>query len=678
MADVQMPAESDERPALTPAQKRQLTIARATEKARQEQKAFEVESKAANGGRGGRTAKRTAQDNPVWNADKPATRKHTSSTAEASEKIKKPRKSAAPDVDEAASVAQPEVTVSVSSSSFKRKYAAPVISDSESDATPPVSVLPKSKAPAGKPKQKSVAKITAPAKTQSLPTTKSKASAAKPKLPPAKIIADSESEAEASSDEESDSNMVDFDDANDAEFLVEVPRVVAAKKSADTHAMESGSDDDSKMAETKGAEQLIDSDASIEIDKPRRRPNPVQPEPDSDDDLPGAPPRRALNDDDRMLHEAIADGLVTIPRGHHSRRSSTSSWSSGRDLRVPDSDPEDDDEPAVKKPRKVSATRQKQADLEKPEVRAPPPPVKREQDERDVEVPLESSYHLSARIVYPAAGKHNILLNSQSEEIQGVCRGAIINVKHDVLFKNAYPPILVRSGFSRKEFIVVARTRPEYIHILDRLLSDRDFAAILADIILDRINILRGEFKRAAVAVVPGLFQFAGLSEAKTKELVETLLKDHRYIFNVDARGRIRSDQPFMHPAFPAVIKQAAFNHSFKTNNMQHLTSTSTRYPNRKELPYPMVALAGTVIYASLLEYRPTGERININFTEGAYEDTYINHMKTLTETAAWAPKATHQLMHSLFNQITDNKLTHPDAGSSATLINLVEADDSD
>jgi hypothetical protein len=44
MADVQMPIESDELPTLTRAQKRQLTIARAEEKARQEQKAFEAET----------------------------------------------------------------------------------------------------------------------------------------------------------------------------------------------------------------------------------------------------------------------------------------------------------------------------------------------------------------------------------------------------------------------------------------------------------------------------------------------------------------------------------------------------------------------------------------------------------------------------------------------------------
>jgi hypothetical protein len=54
---------------------------------------------------------------------------------------------------------------------------------------------------------------------------KAKGAAAKTKLPPAKIIADSESEVDASSsddEKDSDSEMADFEDANEEEFLAEV------------------------------------------------------------------------------------------------------------------------------------------------------------------------------------------------------------------------------------------------------------------------------------------------------------------------------------------------------------------------------------------------------------------------------------------------------------------------
>ncbi|KAJ7737508.1 hypothetical protein B0H16DRAFT_1466150 [Mycena metata] len=100
--------------------------------------------------------------------------------------------------------------------------------------------------------------------------------------------------------------------------------------------------------------------------------------------------------------------------------------------------------------------------------------------------------------------------------------------------------------------------------------------------------------------------------------------------------------------------------------------------PPGVELPDAMVALGATTVYASLVEYRATGEHQNIPFTEGAYEDTYKNHMKTLADTRDYAPVALHQVLHGLFNQVIDGKSTQPEAGSSATLINLVEVEESD
>ncbi|KAJ7181985.1 hypothetical protein C8R46DRAFT_1186854 [Mycena filopes] len=692
MTDTQM-LESEEPASLTPAQKRKITIARAAEKTRQDLKAFEAETKAAGGGR---QAKRDAKANAVWKVDGPATRKRASSLEpEVPDKSKKPRKSAP--TDTAQETLESTTKAKVSSSS-KRSFAAPVIHDSDSEPEP-APVLPKSKSKAaGKAKQTgAAAKVAAAGKTISLPATKPKAAAAKPKPPPAKIIADSESEEAASSDEDKGSNseMVDFEDANEEEFLVEVPRIVA-KKAAAALDGDSGSEDDAKMSDAKSADQLFDSDQeSIEIDKPRRRRSVVEPDSDDDDDLIGAPPRLPIGDDDRMLHEAIADALVEIPQGHHRRRSSGSSWSSGNDLRVPDSEAEDDDEVPVKKPRKISAARQKQANLEKPEIREAPPPVKREEREDAVDqgpVRSEASYHASTRIAYPPHGKKDILLNSQSEELQGVIRTTITNVKRAVVFESAYPPIIARAGFARKYLIVAAEQEPEARHILARLRSDLNFAVVLADIILDRINILRGDFKRAAVS--PGLFKFAGLSEEKTKELVEKLLKDHRYIFPVDPKtvqvftfvirfltsrqGRLMHAKPFLNPVFSAVMKQAVFNRTFKANNMHLFASTSKRHPKDLELPDAMVALPGTAVYASLLEYRATGARQTIAFTEGAYEDTYQNHMKTLADTRDYAPVALHKVLHELFSQVTDGKTTQPDAGSSSTLINLIEVDESD
>ncbi|KAJ7769277.1 hypothetical protein B0H16DRAFT_1452485 [Mycena metata] len=446
-----------------------------------------------------------------------------------------------------------------------------------------------------------------------------------PKLPPAKIIADLESDTKSSDeDNEGDSEMVDFEDANDEEFLIKVPQVITAKKVRVT-ALTSDSENKSK------------------IDKPHYRH--IKIISNSDNKLPDAPPHRT---EDPGLHEAIADALVSIPQGFHGRHSSASSWSSGNELQVLDSNTDNDEEISVpvKKPHKVSAAHQKQADLEKPEIHAVPVPVKQEAQEHTLgEDPVcsEGTCHVSARITYPAPGKKDILLNSQTEELQMVLH-TITQVKVSPHFEASCPPIIARAGFACSYLISAAEKHPEATHVLYCLHRDLNFATILVDIILDRINILCGDIKCVAMALTP---------------------------------NRLMTEKPFLYPALSVVIKQAVFNRSFKANNMHLFVSTSKAHPKWVELPDAMVALGATAVYASLVEYRATGECQN-----SAYEDTYKNHMKTLANTRDYAPVALHQVLHGLFKQLicffSDEKSTQLEAGSSATLINLVEVEESD
>ncbi|KAJ7926371.1 hypothetical protein B0H13DRAFT_2313701 [Mycena leptocephala] len=550
----------------------------------------------------------------VWNVDQPNSRKRTSSTVEVSDKAKKPRKSVSiVESDAEEDVPEPKTKTSLT----KRKYAAPPI-PIESDSEPAASAkLPKSKL-ASKVKQSAEKAAAVPiAKSfKAADVAKPKVSA-KAKLPPAKIIAESASEASSDENEDnaSDSDIGDFEDANDEEFLVEVPRVVVSKKAVAVPAYNS-EHEDMQMSDASDAGQLFDSDhESIEIYKPKGKSSKIQS--DAEDELPDAPPRRApREDDDIALHEAIANVLVSIPMGHRSRRSSTASWSSGHDLRVPDTDPDDEDDednmgpPAAPKPRKVSAARQKQADLEKSHIRAAPVPKTAHQvklEERttfDAPPPrAETTWHPSAQIVYPAPGKKDILLNSQTEELQGVLRHSIGLIKTGLIFEDGYPAIISRAGFARSYLISSAETIPNAKHVRERLGLDLKYAAILADILLDRINIQRGDTKRTASGMAPGLFQFAGLSPSKTKELIEKLLKDHRYIFPVDPQtGRLMTELPFMHPAMSGVIKEAVFTRNFKANNMHLFISTSKKHPKQLELPDAMVALVATALYASLVE----------------------------------------------------------------------------
>ncbi|KAJ7810214.1 hypothetical protein B0H14DRAFT_3151326 [Mycena olivaceomarginata] len=130
-------------------------------------------------------------------------------------------------------------------------------------------------------------------------------------------------------------------------------------------------------------------------------------------------------------------------------------------------------------------------------------------------------------------------------------------------------------------------------------------------------------------------------------------LKDHRYNLSNDRRPA--SFGPTLPPRIhPLVIKEEVFsNTSFMTQNIDHFPTRLPKKPTERELPDPMVALGATAVYASLVEYRMTGRRQNIPFTEDAYEDIYRNHIATLEQTCKNARKGMHRILHELFTEVT-------------------------
>ncbi|KAJ7722675.1 hypothetical protein B0H14DRAFT_3170128 [Mycena olivaceomarginata] len=171
---------------------------------------------------------------------------------------------------------------------------------------------------------------------------------------------------------------------------------------------------------------------------------------------------------------------------------------------------------------------------------------------------------------------------------------------------------------------------------------------------LDRINIIRGDFKKCAVACLAGHYHLADLEEAEVKRRVEDLLKDHRYIFPVDkkAGGKLRFDQPFAHPAIIHMLKELGFSEpSFVTEHLE-LFPTIPEKPDERELPVPLLAIPATALYAGFVELRMTGSRQPTLFTEDAFEDIYRNHVAAIELNRRDAPKATHKLLHGLFNQV--------------------------
>ncbi|KAF8123513.1 hypothetical protein K438DRAFT_2003393 [Mycena galopus ATCC 62051] len=202
-------------------------------------------------------------------------------------------------------------------------------------------------------------------------------------------------------------------------------------------------------------------------------------------------------------------------------------------------------------------------------------------------------YRRQGQLILPAPNK-DIGLTAQRPEVQLMLRGTIDAVQAFLYLVEFYPVYVSCEGWIRPGMIEVATGKPALIHVLDRLLNDAQFAAILSPIIsyipLDRINITRGDIKRCVLTVVWVIYNLKGLTAGEVKTRVEELLKDHR---------------PFS---------------IFKGRNYERL-ARHPKHPDAREIADPMVAVAGTAVYACLLELRLTAERQAMAFTKDAFED---------------------------------------------------------
>ncbi|KAJ7120546.1 hypothetical protein C8R43DRAFT_1136719 [Mycena crocata] len=336
-----------------------------------------------------------------------------------------------------------------------------------------------------------------------------------------------------------------------------------------------------------------------------------------------------------------------------------------------------------KKAKKVSAARQQQADAEKPEIKpstANPQKGKNAVTSGAQHPGTEASWDITTRLALPALNKE-IGMTAQHPELQFVLRNSISLVKIFVLFVNAYLPQVTRAGTARPFIIEAAEIRHASHFILERLLADPGFGTILAPIVLDRTNLLRGGMKRCAGNCVLAFYGLVDLDAEKMKTRIEELLQDHRYIFPTDPKtGQLQLDKPFRHGSIRFVLKEEIFSSpSFVSQNIDRFPARYDKKPDERECPDAMVALAATAVYAALVEYRMTGQRQTIAFTEDAYQGTHNNHIATLEQVRENAPRATHKVLHELFKEVgASNKAANAASGSSAALIHLVDLPESD
>ncbi|KAJ7605005.1 hypothetical protein FB45DRAFT_1042842 [Roridomyces roridus] len=284
------------------------------------------------------------------------------------------------------------------------------------------------------------------------------------------------------------------------------------------------------------------------------------------------------------------------------------------------------------------SARDLKADSEKPLVVAAPAPAPANTVVNETAQNLpESDYHPSTRLVFPAPGKE-IKVTDQTPEVRSVVTWGIALGKKELLFKNAYPVMKSRPIKAKNLMIEAAGDDPTTVHVIDRLKSDPRMSKWLAPLIIDRFSNFRSDAKKRAMSVVPAEYRLA-------------------------VAGVIQGEW------FSAGGEGLKYPELF--------TSTREKRPDEREMPDTIVALAVSALACAIDEYKMTGSRLSIMFSENVYEDVYRSQLAQMKTQREAAPTTFARLMHQLYVSVsTGGKTQAPDTTTS--LICLEEVEDSD
>ncbi|KAJ6555068.1 hypothetical protein B0H10DRAFT_2241501 [Mycena sp. CBHHK59/15] len=390
-------------------------------------------------------------------------------------------------------------------------------------------------------------------------------------------------------------------------------------------------------------------------------------------------------------------------------------------------------------PRK--SAQQVKYDLEKPQVKARPIPVKTtagkakvksehgdaaipappkktgtkvkvKSEQREAVVPLtavdERQWGRTARLTFPASGKGDLRLTDQNEALQSVIKDAIDLALADICFIDGYPATSSRGAFARPYLLKAARAR-KLTDIKERVKDDVSFSQALADLICARIGLLRNIIKKLAVAKVPIYYQLTadGVTPHDVRERVGAALADEKFIFPITwyspskqvpgAAASTATDGAAAAPAAPAPRKNLTMELKFKVNLpfhaspiteiMQEVFFTAKglgrKHPelfnSRGSAKTSQRILVASHVAGALHNWK-TGRCQNSDFTQERLEATYNSLIKLMAAIREDTPELCHSVMHDLYKKTPQSQsaATVASLGSARNVIRLDLADDED
>ncbi|KAI0661141.1 hypothetical protein C8Q70DRAFT_968957 [Cubamyces menziesii] len=277
-----------------------------------------------------------------------------------------------------------------------------------------------------------------------------------------------------------------------------------------------------------------------------------------------------------------------------------------------------------------------------------PAPVLKEENEDKSAVDLTPDVTHGYKLVYPDKPGGVLNLLSQHPDVQEVARLSFPRIERELVVTHAFPNTLIRRRFVR-EALMASAEECGFDRLKAQILQSEHFAWTLGAIPNQRISTFRKELKELAQNSVLAHYS---LIPGDCGQKVDWLLSELIYIYpKLDyERNQGSWEKPYGHPLINYVIQQGFFDGPDAVGNRypEIFKSSLRERENECELPMAMVALAGTVVHAGLLQWK-SGQYTKVEFSGNSFVDKYREHITFMTHLETTNLRAYHTMMHNLY-----------------------------
>ncbi|PIL37658.1 hypothetical protein GSI_01352 [Ganoderma sinense ZZ0214-1] len=291
-----------------------------------------------------------------------------------------------------------------------------------------------------------------------------------------------------------------------------------------------------------------------------------------------------------------------------------------------------------------------------------------EDDSSDSDLDLEMvevMRPIDYQIVFPAQGGP-LSLKAQHPDIQDVIQATITRLERKIVLEDAFPDAHKRGRGVRVTMVETVQElepKAKYRSLLTRLITDAPFLKSVASIPNQRISSFHGKIKDKSNVSAPSFFGLAPGPEAI--EHVRFVLPHLSYVYPVDFE--VSDHLPYRAPIVINVLREAFFKgtKSFFSRN-EDIFMSSLPGRDEREIPLIMLALVGTTIHGSLMDWR-SGDCVETSpFSADRYLDAYTEHKVLLNAIKKSAPVKYHTMMYKLFDEASGAPVHAMPLGASA------------